>query len=57
MEKAALLLTSTNLSVLEIGIQVGYSNQSKFAAVFKKFYHMSPLQYRHLLPEAAPEEP
>lgn len=57
MEKAALLLTSTNLSVLEIGSQVGYSNQSKFAAVFKKFYHMSPLQYRHLLPETAPEEP
>ncbi|WP_343215678.1 MULTISPECIES: AraC family transcriptional regulator [unclassified Eubacterium (in: firmicutes)] len=28
--------------------QVGYSNQGKFAAVFKKQYGLSPLEYRRL---------
>lgn len=46
MKAAAKLLISTKLSVAEIAEQVGYMNQSKFAAVFKKQFEMSPLEYR-----------
>ncbi|MFR9111761.1 MAG: helix-turn-helix transcriptional regulator [Acutalibacteraceae bacterium] len=35
MKKAAELLITTRLSVSEVAEQVGYVNQSKFAAVFK----------------------
>lgn len=46
MKKAAGLLATTRLPVAEIAEQVGYLNQSKFAAVFKKQFEMSPLEYR-----------
>ena len=46
MNQAATLLTTTKLSVAKIAEQVGYTNQSKFAAVFKKQFHLSPLEYR-----------
>ena len=46
MKKAAELLKSTNLPVSKIAEQVGYMNQSKFAAVFKKQMEMTPLEYR-----------
>lgn len=46
MKKAAELLKSTNLPVSKIAEQVGYMNQSKFAAVFKKQMEMAPLEYR-----------
>ncbi|MDO4281560.1 MAG: AraC family transcriptional regulator [Peptococcaceae bacterium] len=46
MKKAAELLVNTRLSVAQIAEQVGYMNQSKFAAVFKKQFGLSPLEYR-----------
>lgn len=46
MNTAAQLLATTRLSICEIAEQVGYLNQSKFATVFKKQFHMSPLEYR-----------
>lgn len=46
MKKAAELLIATRLSVAEVAEQVGYVNQSKFAAVFKKQFGLSPLEYR-----------
>ena len=46
MKKAADLLVSTTQSVSEVAEQVGYLNQSKFAAVFKKHFGRSPLEYR-----------
>ena len=46
MEKAASLLKSTPLSILDIAIAVGYSGTSQFVAVFKRTYHMTPSQYR-----------
>ena len=49
LKKAAELFTSTKLSVSEIAEQVGYINQSKFAAVFKKQYGMTPLEYRRTM--------
>ena len=46
MEQAAKLLLTTKLSVSAIAEQVGYQNQSKFAAAFKKHFGDSPLEYR-----------
>lgn len=46
MKTAADLLENTRLPISEIAEQVGYLNQSKFATVFKNYYHMSPLEYR-----------
>ena len=48
MEKAAELLESTNLKVIEIANSVGYDNQGKFAKVFADIYGVSPLEYRRL---------
>lgn len=48
MRKAAELLVNGKLSVSEAAEQVGYINQSKFAAVFKKQFGMSPLEYRRM---------
>lgn len=46
MKEAARLLLETDLSVGRIAEEVGYQNQSKFAAVFRETYGTSPLAYR-----------
>ena len=46
MKAAAEFLANTSRPIAEIAEQVGYSNQGKFAAVFKKQFGMSPLEYR-----------
>ena len=46
MNEAARLLSNTKRPIAEISGQVGYSNQGKFAAVFKKQLGLSPLEYR-----------
>ena len=46
MEKAAELLTTTDLSINEIASKVGYESQSKFTATFKEFYSRTPVEYR-----------
>ena len=48
MEKAAELLESTNLKVIEVASAVGYENQGKFAKVFADVYGVSPLEFRRL---------
>lgn len=48
MEHAAHLLETTQLKISEIALQSGYDNQSKFAAVFKKEYQTTPLEYRRV---------
>ena len=48
MEKAAELLESTNLKVIEVANAVGYENQGKFARVFADMYHVTPLEFRRL---------
>ena len=48
MEKAAELLESTNMKVIDIAIRVGYENQGKFAKVFSDQYGVSPLEFRRL---------
>ena len=46
MNEAARLLSATKRPIAEISDQVGYSNQGKFAAVFKKQFGLLPLEYR-----------
>lgn len=48
MEKAAELLESTNMKVIDIAISVGYENQGKFAKVFSNMYGVTPLEFRRL---------
>ena len=48
MEKAAELLESTPLRVIEIANAVGYENQGKFAKVFAEVYGVPPLEFRRL---------
>ena len=48
MQRGALLLTTTDLSVTEIAAQVSYARQSKFTEAFKKQYGVTPLEYRRL---------
>ena len=46
LTRAAELLAAAELPVLEIAVQVGYENQSKFSAAFRKAFGVSPLEYR-----------
>ena len=48
MKAAAEFLEDTSRPIAEIAEQIGYSNQGKFAAVFKKQFGMSPLEYRRM---------
>ena len=48
MEKAAQLLESTGMKVIEVANAVGYENQGKFARVFAQTYGMPPLEFRRL---------
>ena len=47
LERAELLLGTTELSVSEVCLQTGFNNISFFIRSFKKAYGMTPLQYRN----------
>lgn len=47
MESAAYMLEYTNKTILEIAIEHGYDNGSKFAAAFRSVKGMNPAQYRN----------
>ena len=46
IEKAALLLQTTSLSIGQIALEVGYQNASKFSKAFVDIYGMPPREYR-----------
>lgn len=46
IKEAKRLLEMTDCSVLNISNAVGYTNQSKFGAVFKKLVGVTPIEYR-----------
>lgn len=46
ISQAKLLLQSTRQSVAEIGLQTGYPDPTYFAAVFRRYEGISPLEYR-----------
>ena len=46
MRRAAELLRTTALPVIQIAAQVGYNSASQFGQAFRRQYHLSPSQYR-----------
>jgi AraC family transcriptional regulator len=46
VDRARQLLTDTDLSLSEIGHQVGFTDQSHFIAVFRKHVGLTPRLYR-----------
>ncbi|MBP5578725.1 MAG: helix-turn-helix transcriptional regulator [Ruminococcus sp.] len=46
LNKAAELLKTTDLSVKDVGISVGYDNTSYFVKLFGSIYGLTPLQYK-----------
>lgn len=47
MSSAAKLLLSSNLSISEIAKKVGFSSNSNFSSSFKKYYSITPYQFRN----------
>ena len=46
MERAKLLLQSTDLSILEIAEQLGFATRSYFSQAFRAITGMTPTQFR-----------
>jgi len=49
LEKAKELLLQNQLSFKEISFAVGYRDPNYFSRVFKKFFHMSPREFRNTI--------
>lgn len=47
MSMAVNLLCTTDLSIAEISVRVGYPYTSNFIKMFRQTYHCTPLEYRH----------
>ncbi len=47
MKKARALLKSSNMTVENIALSVGYQNVEHFNRLFKKTYNMTPMQFRN----------
>ena len=47
IEKSKELLSNTDLSILDIALMVGYTNQSYYSTMFKKFTTITPVYYRN----------
>lgn len=46
IKESQYLLETTNYSILDIAISVGYNNQNYFTTIFRKFTDITPKQYR-----------
>lgn len=46
LDKACTLLRTTNLRISEISNQLGYSSQYEFSNQFKRYFNLSPRQYK-----------
>ena len=46
LKRAAMLLAEHELSVQDIANAVGIPDANYFTKLFKKYYHMTPIQYR-----------
>jgi len=51
LEKARNLLKKSNLSITEISVRVGYSDPLYFSRLFKRYYNISPTEYRTQIEE------
>lgn len=52
MELAASLTADASLKIYEIALRLGYTNPNYFIKVFKKYYALTPQEYRMKLEEA-----
>ncbi|MBK8699639.1 MAG: helix-turn-helix domain-containing protein [Saprospiraceae bacterium] len=48
LEEAAILLMESELTAAEVALRCGFSEPSYFGSVFKKYFGVSPLEYRRL---------
>ena len=48
LETACQLLRDTDYSISDISSQTGFSSQSYFTQIFRKFYGITPVKYRQL---------
>lgn len=48
LEKAKNLLSGTNLNILDISTNIGYTDVSYFNRIFKKIYNITPKEYRRI---------
>ncbi len=51
IEKATMHIKSTNESITQIGLMVGFQDSNYFSKIFKKYKGMSPREYRKSLKE------
>lgn len=49
MERGRELLKHTQMTILNIALQVGYQSQSHFSSIFRRFYGVTPGEYRRNL--------
>ena len=47
IDRAKVLLLTSTESILEIGLTLGFHDQSHFSKVFKEYTNMTPSQYRN----------
>lgn len=57
LEQSMTLLTGTNLSIAEIALQVGYSNDRSFRRAFKRHYDKTPTELRQPPEGEKPDDP
>ncbi|MBC7328558.1 AraC family transcriptional regulator [bacterium] len=48
MRKGGKLLENSSLSIIEIALNVGYSDPAYFSKIFRKTVGISPIEYRRL---------
>lgn len=46
LEKSSILLTSTNNTIMDISLEVGFDNLSYFNKLFKRKYNLTPKEFR-----------
>ena len=46
IERSKDLLKNTNMTLLDISLEVGFNNQSYYSTIFKKYTNMTPQEYR-----------
>ena len=46
MERARVLLETTNLAITDVAFETGYQSPAHFARLFRRHYGMTPTAYR-----------
>ena len=50
LKKAEELLKNTKLSITEVSGKAGFNNVTYFNRIFKRYLHVSPMEYRNAQP-------